>query len=49
MCTKGGRESEDRGFDMHMIKCVTIWLCFSDSQLAYTSNASEGLIFKKWK
>lgn len=26
MCTKGGKEKEERDFDVHMIKCVPIWL-----------------------
>lgn len=29
MYTKGGKEKENRDFDVHMIKCVPIWICFS--------------------
>lgn len=39
---KGGTEGEDSCFDLHVIKCVPIWLHFSGS-LTCTSDASEGL------
>lgn len=39
---KGGKEGEDSCFDLHVIKCVPIWLCFSGS-LRCVSDASEGL------
>lgn len=39
---KGGKEGESSCFDLQVIKCVPIWLCFSGS-LRCVSDASGGL------